>query len=248
MSCNHAGGLLGLTPPDRIDARTRATQEPLWAWYVKALQDIGPVDLAIHLGDMVDGEGKAETLGLFTTDTKDQAALAAESLRLVQTDRWALCYGTPFHTVGTYSYEELVADALSTKIADTQYLEVNGLRISARHVVGRSDTPYGQGTLAHKEVMRDFFLAIREGSEPADLVLRGHVHLFWETGSLTQRGVLCPCLQTPGGIYGRKMRGWGYDMGMLLVTVPASGRLWDVKIDPVSVDFAVRGRREYVKI
>jgi len=131
----HCGSRLGLTPPEWIPPDTAMVLKPMWNWYEKTVDAIGPVDLAVHVGDAVDGEGKRDDLEQFTTDTLKQAEIAHQALRRIRAKTWRLVYGTPYHTVGSYSYEEPLADALKGSIKDTQLLNILGHNFNFRHVV-----------------------------------------------------------------------------------------------------------------
>lgn len=215
-SDNHTGARTGLTHPDNIPKSMVPLLLPFWRWYEKEVDGIGPVDCHLHLGDAVDGQGcKDQGLGQLTTDTEEQAEWAAAVLGIVKAKCRKMVYGTPYHTVGSYSYEATVARLLGADIQDSQYVKAGGLRISARHVVGRSDTPYSQGTMTSKEALRDTLIALQDGVEAADIVLRGHIHTYlWIDNGDRYAGVV-PALQLPGSIFGRTQRAWRYRVGIL---------------------------------
>lgn len=215
----HGGSRLGLTPPEWIPPDTAMVLKPMWNWYEKTVKDIGVVDAAILNGDGVDGEGKKDDLEQLTTDTLKQAEIAAAALSRIRTRRWYLTYGTPYHTVGSYSYEEPLADALNGSIKDTHLLDVEGHKFSFRHVAGRSDTPYGQGTQLFKEAVRDMMLSLLEDREAAEITVRSHVHYFCRMESSRKTAVSTPCFQVPASVFGRRCRHFFYDIGMVLIEV-----------------------------
>lgn len=212
----HCGSRWGLTHPDWQTKQTRPWLEPFWQWWEAEIKAIGPVDAHVHCGDAVDGQGdKEHGLAELLTDVEEQGRMAAAALGIIVAKQHHMVYGTPYHTAGSHSYENAVARMLGAAIEDTVYLRAGGLRLSARHVASRSDTPYGQNTLAAKEGVRDMLQAMQDGSERADVVIRGHVHTYaWTDDGQTYAGI-CPALQLPGGVFGRTQRPWRYRVGVL---------------------------------
>jgi hypothetical protein len=225
LSDLHCGSLLGLTPPEYQSVDTRCITGAMWDWYVDALDFIGKVDVCVLNGDAVDGEGKKETIGLITTDTQRQAEIALDCLSNVRTDKFYLVYGTPFHVTGSYNYEEPIASALNCPIRDTILLEVKGKKFNFRHVAGRSDVPYGQGTQLFKEAVRDLLQASIEKYEAADYIVRGHVHYYCRVENAKTCAISLPCFQVPDGVFGRRMRALYYDIGMVLFDVMDDGEV-----------------------
>lgn len=216
MGDNHGGAGTGLTPPQWWDADTLESVKQMWTWYVETLAAIGHLDMAAHLGDSVDGLGSKQSgIEQITTDTSKQAKIAIASLEPVQTDKWVMVFGTPYHTVGSYDFEQPVADAYGACIKDSQYISINSVKFSIRHIVGHSGTPYGQPTMIAKELLRDLVTAVNDEQEPADWVMRGHAHCHCEVGIDGRRARVCPCLQIPDTIYGRRLNTWYYHIGVL---------------------------------
>ena len=215
-SDTHCGSRWGLTPPDWQNGTVRAWLDPFWKWWVALHKELGSFDAHVHLGDSVDGQGDKERgIAELELDVERQGDMAAEVLGVVKAAKHYLCFGTPYHSSGSHSYERHVARQLGATIEDTQYLRADGLRISARHVVSRSDTPYGQPGLVAKELIRDLLQAQQDDAPRADIVLRGHVHTYaWIDNGMGYAGIV-PCLQLPGGVFGRTQRPWWYRVGVL---------------------------------
>ena len=249
LVCNdfHCGHKLGLTPPRWFREDLRFEQEPLYEFWAGMLEKHGPFDAAIINGDMVDGEGKKDTIGHLTTDTEEQAEMAAELIKMIPVprDHIALTYGTPFHTAGTYSYENTVAKALGLQNpVDTFFGIIDGVRIRARHQMGRSGIPYGQGLPALKELVREGIEALLEDDERADIVLGAHVHYkFNATLSSLGTVAVVPCLQMPGSVFGRRMASFYYDVGFGFIETD-HGRF---RYEPVEMDLKVVRKRRWTE-
>lgn len=244
VSDTHCGSRLGLTPPEWIPPDTAMVLKPMWEWYKKTVHDIGTCDLAVHVGDAVDGEGKRDDLEQLTTDTLKQADIAVQVLQEVKTKRWRMVYGTPYHTVGTYSYEEPVADALNASIKDTQLINIYGHNFNFRHVVGRSDTAYAQGTQLFKEAVRDQLLAELEEREAAEVIVRAHVHYYYRVENSERVAIVNPCFQVPSSVFGRKCRHFLYNLGMTYMEVTKER----VDIQKIIMPLKIVVRREYEKL
>ena len=216
LSDLHCGGVGGLAPPGfRVDWLSDS-QSVFWDWYITNLDRYGPFDFLICAGDLTDGEGKKSTLGTVITDVGKQAEAAAECLRATGVDPNYLYIvrGTPFHSNGATEYEDAVARELGASIKDTQKVEVEGWKIHTRHVVGRSDTAYGQATPLLKELARMEHEAFRDSKAAPDIILRGHVHYSMHVGRHGRLAIDIPCLDLPiDSSNGRRYSAWDYDVG-----------------------------------
>lgn len=237
----HCGSMAALTPPEWIPPKLEGILQPLWSWYKDSLEAYGPFDVAIGTGDATDGEGKKERLGVLVPDVIEQADMAAVCYAKTA-KKIFLVRGTPFHTSGVCNYEDHTAEAIGAAIADEQFLDLNGLRISVRHALGRSDTAYGQGAPLFKESMRDLSQAIESDTQPADLVIRGHVHYSAEVKIGKRAAVSAPCLQFPESVYGRTCKAFVYHMGFGVLEI--TGRD-DWRYRSVLFPFNIVRKREY---
>ena len=225
----HCGHLTGLTPPRYMSDDTRITQEPLWCWYEDTIKKIGLVDFVVVNGDAVDGEGKKDTLGHLTTNTLKQAEIAFECLRIIQTKSFYMTYGTPYHVSGSYQYEDVVAEKLKAKkITDVLRLQCGMTKFNFRHVVGRSDTAYGQGTPILKEIIRDMVSSLVNEHETADYFVRSHVHYVCEAGIGRKKCRTTGALQVPESVYGHKLRPMFYEIGFLELQILPDGNIHEI--------------------
>jgi hypothetical protein len=240
----HTGAIAGITPPRRHSDDFRKTQTLLWNETRRMIRELGRVDFDIYVGDGVDGGGKKDSIGQLEVDTLVQAELATEVLSIPKIPRGNrfFDYGTPYHTVGSYSYEEPIAKAIGADIADGHLLRIGGVRINDRHTVGRSEIPYGQGTPLYKEAVRDQLEAILSETEAADLVFRGHDHYSVRMTIGDRTAIIVPCLEWPETIFGRKCKAFYYHMGIgeLIIRRPDD---WEYR--PHLLPFKVVRRREW---
>jgi len=245
-----AGDILGLAHPDHWPKRKRKYAEIVWGWRRKRLREIGRVDIHLVGGDLVQGPGQKESLGLLTTDIEEQAEWAEENVREVRADYRYFVYGTPFHTAQLVRIENLVAKAFDSKPRDSWRIgPLHGVYLMDRHVVGRSNIPYGQGTPLWREWVRDQVQAVMEEYRAADLHVRHHVHYFFEVRNARGRAVTCPCWQLPapaeawGSPYTWKLMTQYYDVGALLIEIDRSG---EVYVRPQIMPLKIAVPRSYV--
>lgn len=236
----HCGSKVGLTPPE-YQGKAKPILRPFWEWYITTVKKIGPVDIHVHNGDAVDGEGKKETIGHITTDVEEQADMAAECIEEIKAAKRYLTYGTPFHTAGTMSYENMVARRLGAEISDVIKLDILGHKFNFRHVVGRSDIAYGQGTPLFKEAIRDLIDSVENDHEEADYIVRGHAHYYWFTGSFLKTAMILPALQLPGSILGRKMKAMYYHVGMVVFDIGKT-----VTWEAFKMPLKITNKQEYI--
>jgi len=216
LSDFHCGNIAGIAPPGyRCDA-VRSIQEIFYDWFIKNLRANGPYDGLFVMGDMVDGEGKKGTLDTFETNISRQQEAAAAVIREAGVPPayiW-MVRGTPFHTNGVLEYEDRVAELIGCDIKNVQKRTIEGWNVHGKHVGGRSDIPYGQGTPLLKELDRLESEAFRESKEAPDVIERGHVHYDMQVRKHRRQALNCPCLELPlDGANSRRYSSWEYDVG-----------------------------------
>ena len=246
LSDLHCGATSGLTPPGYMHDELADIQLPFWDWFSSKVNDYGPYDALIGLGDFVDGEGKKGTLDTAIPDVGKQAEAASSILAYIGVPNihTYLVRGTPFHSDGATFYEDKIADLMrGISIKNTQRLDIEGWKIHARHVQGRSDIPYGQGTPLFKELARMEHEAFRDTKDAPDILLRGHVHYSAHVGKHGRLAISCPCLQLPiSESNGRRYSAWEYDVGFGVLTLERDREpIWQ----PVLMEMRIIRDEEY---
>lgn len=183
----HCGAKGGLTPPpwqipssrdDLCRHAWHAIQYEGWRQYLSWLDECGPVDCAVHLGDAIDGtssrSGGTEAL---TLDLAEQCAIARECIRHVRAKRWIMLYGTPYHTAGDgQDWDAQLARDIGAEIHDHCWVEVNGAIIDAKHKCGGSAVPAGGDAYLRGEILWSHEWALRHGWPLPTEIVRAHVH------------------------------------------------------------------------
>jgi hypothetical protein len=247
---HHCGEVLGLANPEHWPKRKRRLAQLVWDWRSARLKEIGRVDIHIAGGDLVEGHGRKDTLGLLTTDLEEQAAWAEEAIREVKADHRFFTYGTPFHVVGLMKTENLIARAFGQRPqVEWPIGPLHGVRVLDRHAISNSSIPYGQGTPMWKEWVRDQIQAVMEDYKAADLHIRHHVHWYFQMRNVKGHVVTCPTwkLRTPldgsGSPFPWGLRPQYYDVGNLLIEIDRRG---EVYVRPQIMPMKLAIPREYV--
>lgn len=224
----HCGHELGLTPPEWQSEDYKSWQAPAWNFYESMIKQFGKVDDLFVNGDSCDGVGKKGTKNHIRTDVKIQAKMSEVAINIVKANHKHIIRGTGFHSDGDTSYEDMIADAIGVDAVDELRAEIYGRLFHVRHVVGRSDIPYGSHTPLQKELINDILQGEFEDYKAADVILRAHVHYCY--GAYTAdsaRGIVrhaytAPALQLRGpkqSGFTRGLRTWKYDFGVTLIEV-----------------------------
>jgi hypothetical protein len=251
----HAGHILGLTP-SRYWSESNPWARILWEERAKILAGIGKIDAHILNGDAIDGPGRKDSSAHLTTDIIEQTEMAIEAAECVKTKRRFVVKGTGYHTDAGGNLERVIASALNTEAVDELRLDIHGRKLHARHVVGRSDTPYGQMTQLQKEVVNDMLQAEMEDYESADIIVRSHVHYCTMTAvadaarGLMRHAVTTPALQLRAPVqseYTRKLRTWLYHVGLTVIEIDKAG---NVGIFPhiIPLKLTAPQSREYITL
>ena len=249
----HCGHQLGLTPPGWQCPENQSWQRPAWDFYSNIVKQIGYVDDLFVNGDAIDGPGYKETTEHIRTDVGVQADMALSAIKLVKYKHVHIIRGTGFHTDGHTSYEDAVAKDLNVDAVDELRVEAYGRKFHIKHVVGRSDTPYGSHTQIQKELINEILQAEFENYQAADVLIRAHVHYCYGAWTAdSSRGIIrhaftAPALQLRGpkqSSFTRKLRTWKYDFGVTLIEVDPKSK--EVFIRPFLLPRENYMSREYL--
>ena len=122
----HCGHCVGLTPPKwqwRATAghtrrdKIATIQAEQWAWYAATIKRIGPVDLVLANGDLIDGSGhRSGGTEQITTDRQEQTDMAVECLRAIKARQYVMTYGTAYHTGDEEDFEDHIAERMDAQI------------------------------------------------------------------------------------------------------------------------------------
>lgn len=243
----HAGHCAGLTPQEYqwrdMGDKTAISQ---WARIQKELNNLYDdivekyyrPDILIVNGDAIDGAGRASRgRELITSDPFVQIEIAETSIKKWDAKKYIVMAGTPYHTGQISDYERKIAEDLNGSFFSTLFLGVEGVMFDIKHKIGRSSSPYGQGTILEKAAVFNSLLYERNMEPRADIIIRSHIHFHRYVGGNKWLAMTTPALQATS-IYGdREVEGY-VDWGIVVFNV--DGRSFTWKTESIMIETAKR--------
>jgi hypothetical protein len=222
----HCGHLSGLTPPEwQYVPEWKELQAELWSWFAATVAGVGPFDVAVWNGDLIDGRGeRSGGTELITTDRRDQCDIAIAAIRQVDAATNVLTYGTPYHAGTDEDWEAHIAREVGGTIGGHEWVDVNGLVFDCEHKVGSSQIPHGRYTAVARENVWNLFWAEKDFAPRARVIIRSHVHYHAYCGTPQFLGMTTPALQGPGSKYGVRQCSGVVDFGFITFEVDDHGR------------------------
>lgn len=240
ISDNHAGHILGLTPPEYWREDVRSIHEPFWNWWMGNKAE--SYDVMLHLGDAVDGDGHKESTFHLTTDIDIQQEIAIKVIESANAKTHKFVSGTPYHCGTALDYDKAVARHFGDEISWMRKIDIEGVKINMAHTVVKSTTPVGGDIALKKQRIWNYIYAQIENDAPADLILRGHIHEYLENGDTRMRMRTVPALKIGNpdfDRYARKMQGGFYDVGFIELDID-NGKI--KRLEPITGQFrSVKG-------
>lgn len=170
----------------------------MWAFFMSALKEIGPVDHLIFNGDLTDGSGKKNGgLELTVSDPLEQAEVATAIGKIISPKNAVVMKGTPYHvkTSEGSNIEQLVADKMGCELLDSAKIQINQTIFNVRHKIGRSGIPHGQNTPIARARLWDLLWSEWVGEPKSHVLIRSHVHYHAYCGGPGWIGMTLPALQ-----------------------------------------------------
>ena len=224
----HAGHFAGLTHPDFERKPKRDYSNPLyrqwrvrrkcWNFYDRIIKERGPFDIAIMMGDAIDGRGeKSGGTELLTSDRATQTDMAAASLLHIGAGEMYGVYGTPYHAGVQEDWEDEVAiKADLARIDSVGRLAIGGKLFRYRHHVGGSSIPHGRFTPLAKEHLWNAIWTERGEDINADYLVFAHRHYHICCGEPNVwMAYICPALQAYGSKFGERRMSGTVDFGLM---------------------------------
>ena len=223
----HCGHHYGLTPPqnwvnEKSLPHVYAFQKESWEWFIEATRQLGPFDICICNGDAIDGrQGKNGGRELLENSCLKQVEMATFVLKQVEARRYLIVKGTPYHTGQEEDYESQLARNMKSEIYNKLFLDVNGVKIKARHKVNRSIVPYGRATPLLRSLMWDTLTTMAKDQE-ANIMIFNHVHYYLYAGYENKLVLTAPGLQG-NSEFGETQCEGSTDYGFLVFDIQENG-------------------------
>ena len=251
----HAGHLTGLTAApwqqnlkDGISDETKRNKysriaSALWTHYDQYLKALAPIHVLVVNGDMIDGRGsRSGGTELITTDRNEQVEMAVQAInqvRLYAARGFKVIgtYGTAYHASGDgEDWENSVAkEAGFHKLGAHEWPEINGCIFDIKHHIGNTSIPHGKGTALLKTMLWNDIWAMNEMQPKARVVVRSHVHRFFECRDLEKMGLTLPALCGMGSKFGARICEGVVHFGLVHFDIDHHGNVvnWDVHAEPI---------------
>lgn len=222
LSDFHCGNIAGLTPPkfnpeSPDDYKNFCYRRGLYEWFLKEVKSLGPIDICVANGDLIDGKGPKNggTEQIYLSLPK-QIEMAVEVLKEVGAKEYHFTYGTGYHTGPDNDWELQIAQEFGADVKDVLTLDVNGLIMKWRHHIGGSQVPSGRATPLLRQQEWDILWAVDGEYKRSDVQIFGHVHYFQTNTNRFGTVFTSPALQGLGGSQlGARRLGGIVDYGFL---------------------------------
>ncbi|OQA51500.1 MAG: Calcineurin-like phosphoesterase [Bacteroidetes bacterium ADurb.Bin302] len=196
LSDIHVGSNVGPFFPEYADPNTgnaytaNTVQQYLYEQWIKMVDAVGAVDMVIVNGDTIDGCNPAEDgVGEITTSLMTQCEVAAKLLKMIDCNKFIFTAGSRYHIQDNINCDQLVC-----KFIDGQWINTNGfinierIKLHARHFQPYSSVPYGRCTSQRKEA----FILSSQGLK-VDIYIRSHTHQYYYSGNSNDLTISTPC-------------------------------------------------------
>ena len=242
----HCGHRAGLTPPDyQWSGEWGEVQRELWYEYNNLIAKIGKADVLLINGDTIDGSGsRAGGTEAIKTSSLEQTDMAIECIKpwLHDMTKVIASYGTAYHTsTSGEDFEKIVTDKIGGEIHSEPFIDIEGVVFGMKHFIGQSSIPHGRGTALLRDVLWNIIWAARQEQPQCDVVIRSHVHAFFEAtmigpkGKMVQ-GVITPALQAAQTKYGGRIMSGTVDFGLIEYDVDNGEYSWRAHIKPINAN------------
>lgn len=233
----HCGHYVGLTPPDwqikpSLNAKLARFQQETWDWYKTKVQEIGRLDAAFILGDMIDGTGyRSGGTEQITTDRTKQGEMAVKALSLIKADKMVMVFGTPSHTGDAEDFEIDVAKEMKCKIGSHEFPTIGNRTFDLKHYIGSSKKQEARFTALGNEIRANQEWASAGQQPRADIVVRAHCHYYGAVSNENAIGITLPALQGYGSKFGARKCSGRVNVGFVLLLIDK-----DITIRPILAD------------
>lgn len=204
--------------------------ESYWAQVQTTKPQGGGRHWCVHLGDVVEGDHH-DNSAVISRNPVTMLRLASDILAPVR--RWAdflfILRGTEAHGGEAGSWDEIIADDLSAERDMTidraswwhLLLDIGGVLFDcAHHPLSNPGRIWTRANASLVLAFSTFAEYAQYGERPPDVVLRGHIHKFSDSGSnYPTRAVTCPAWQLATPYSSRRWPGTLAHIGGLLFVI-----------------------------
>lgn len=243
ISDMHVGSKRGLCPPkveffDGGVYKASRLQRRVYKEYVASAKKHDKPDVLFYLGDGIDGKHK-RNYGhpVWNTDPQIQAETCADLINMWRARKVYMVHGTNYHVSieGTQAEEWMARNVrLAQRGPDnrmappSRYVKVEDVTFHLGHHIGGTSVYQYRATPPAREMAKGLMASALNLAPEADVILRGHVHHYYQIDDGTHKAVICPCWQLQTDYEAAKNpQGWLSELGFLEINV--DGKVSDIQ-------------------
>lgn len=195
LSDIHAGSMVGPMPDEYYDRdydytyTANTVQSYLFGQWRAMADRVGHVDICIVNGDVVEGVNRFEEgIGVVSTNMMTQCGIAKDLLSMLSVGKFYFTSGSGYHTKKNTNHDRVVCDMMHGEWIGTHgFINVEEVKIHARHWQSYSSVPYGRCTAQRKEAYVN-----RTNGMDIDVYVRSHTHRYYYSGDSNDISINTP--------------------------------------------------------
>ncbi|MDO8610811.1 MAG: hypothetical protein Q7R95_09780 [bacterium] len=213
LSDTHVGSKYGIMPEEynifgeNQIVKASIIQRELLKKYESVVDDWKKPDILVLNGDIIDGKAKKDySSSVWTNSFYDQVGAAVELIKMFKAKKIYVIRGTEYHvSIEGEPAEELLGERLNAVKSKgcyslmKRYITPKDTSVSFQvsHSIGTTRSFMYRATAITREIAMMMLNASHE--HKADVIIRGHAHYAWCSGSPGHMGFILPGwqLQTP---------------------------------------------------
>lgn len=195
----HVGSLYGVMPPKFQQYNYNSVQKKIFSEWKKMCHDVGKVDVLVLMGDMVDGTGKnSKGKDMWTTDIDKQIECAKELVDMIEYDKSAIVYGSPYHVEENLNADQMFAKKINATWHDNELVlkpkNDSGL-IHIAHNISPSSSAFQYRTSG---IAKELMMAVIHENVLGKIkaIVRAHAHFYVHVEFSSNMGWVNPCWET----------------------------------------------------
>jgi len=247
VSDMHCGSRAGLTPPNywgnpknEFDKKWVAMQREQWNWYVKTINELKPFDVAIFMGDLVDGKAtKSNGRDVIRKERREQVTMAIDCINELKCPNKTFVNGTRYHTEDDWEWdiaEHYRVEGDRVKQGAHEWVEIeckkgDNVIFDCKHHIGSSQIPHGRATAIMRDGLWNQIWADIDMQPRGQFLLRGHAHFFLAVKQYGVWHLRVPALQGMGSEFGGERCSGTVDYGLIYFDVYEDGHVeWEERL------------------
>ena len=242
----HVGHKLAVAPPnaeipqedaDPTSLELNKVQKALYGAFSELAKDWHKPDYLVINGEPIEGQ-QPKNMGteVWTTDISAQLDAAVTLAKMFDAKEVFVLRGSDYHTTlkGTNLDDEFGRRIEASRIrgrysAYELFLKIDEVTFHFSHHIQGTGSMMYRGTAPTKEMM--LMQLVQSRKYDADVIVRSHIHYYWETGASSHRAFVLPCFKLQDWFSYRRSAGASVpDIGAVQFTIEGEEYDWEPRI------------------